>query len=282
MPNIKKSEKQYEKLRNELSSIISENRAKLERAAKETVVRTHWKMGRCLYSTLGDDETASTSKIMETLAKDLSLHKTVLYRSISFYRTYPDALPSGGDFAALSWSSHVLLLPITTEEERLFYINRAAEEKWSVKQLRHAIKADEYAGGGKKNKKAKAGKALKRPSPGLYTYEAFVERVVDGDTIIVRMDLGFDVLKRERIRLRGIDAAEMGTDEGEKSRRFLEKKLRKIEKVILRTHWHDMYGRYVADVMYDSGNLSKDKVLKKGRFLNQELLDSGMALYAGP
>ena len=282
MPNIKQSEKQYEKLRDELQDIIAENRAKLEAVARETAVRTHWEIGRCLYSSLGDDETGPYSKIIERLALDLNLHHSVLYRSSKFYRTYPDALPSGGDFAALSWSSHVLLLPITTEEERLFYINRAAGEKWSVKQLRHAIKADEYAGGGRKNKKAKALKALKRPSPGLYTYEAFVERVVDGDTIIVRMDLGFDVLKRERIRLRGIDAAEMGTDEGEKSRRFLEKKLRKIEKVILRTHWHDMYGRYVADVMYDSGNLSKDEVLKKGRFLNQELLDSGMALYAGP
>jgi len=248
MPNIKQSEKQYEKLRDELQDIIAENRAKLEAVARETAVRTHWEIGRCLYSSLGDDETGPYSKIIERLALDLNLHHSVLYRSSKFYRTYPDALPSGGDFAALSWSSHVLLLPITTEEERLFYINRAAGEKWSVKQLRHAIKADEYAGGGKKNKKTKALKAL----------------------------------KRERIRLRGIDAAEMGTDEGKKAEKFVRKKLKGIEKVILRTHWHDMYGRYVADVMYDSGDLSKDEVLKKGRFLNQELLDSGMALYAGP
>ena len=102
--------------------------------------------------------------------------------------------------------------------------------------------------------------------------------MVDGDTIIVRIDLGFNVLKRERIRLRGVDTAEIETDEGKKAEKFVRKKLKGIEKVILRTHWHDMYGRYVADVLYDSADLSKDEVLKKGRFLNQELLDSGMAV----
>jgi len=278
MPNIEKSEKQYKKLRNKLQSIIVENRAELEAVARETVIRTHWEVGKCLYSSLGDNETESTSAIIDRLAEDLNLHKSVLYRSRKFYRTYPDGLPSDSEFRALSWSSLTELLPLKDEEERLFYISRAAEESWSVKKLRKAIKADEYHGD--RNKKTKAGAVLERPVPGLYTYEAFVERVVDGDTIIVRIDLGFDVLKRQRIRLRGVDAPEIETDEGKKAEKFVRKKLKGIEKVVLRTHWHDMYGRYVADVMYDSGQLSKDDVLLKGRFLNQELLDSGMALPA--
>ncbi len=41
----------------------------------------------------------------------------------------------------------------------------------------------------------------------MYEYRAIIDRVVDGDTIDVDIDLGFDVwLKKQRIRLRGVDA----------------------------------------------------------------------------
>jgi len=280
MPNIQKSEKQYKTLRNRLERIIAENREQLENSVRQIAIRTHWEVGECLHSSIGDEKSEYGRKIIKTLADDLELHTTVLYRSLKFFRTYPGGLPSTSEFKALPWSSHAELLPVTDEEERLYYIHRAAKENWSAKMLRKAIKADEYGAREKKKKKSHDSGVLPRPVPGLYTYEAFLERVVDGDTIIVRIDLGFDVLKRERIRLRGIDAAEIETDEGKKAERFVRKKLKGIEKVVLRTHWHDMYGRYVADVMYDPGNLSKDDVLLKGRFLNQELLDKGMAVPA--
>jgi len=277
MQKITKTEKQYEKLRKELETIIEAARAKLEKASRETSVETHWEVGKCLSSSIGEPETESAGKIIQRLADDLGLHNTVLYRSLKFFRAYADGLPSSSEFKALPWSSHAELLKITDEEERGFYISRAAEDEWSVKKLRDAISADEYRGGKKKKKRALEKTVLERPVPGLYTYEAELERIVDGDTIIVRIDLGFDVLKRERIRLKGVDAAEIDTDEGKKAEKFVRNKLKGIEKVILRTHWHDMYGRYVADVLYDPGGLSKDDVLLKGSFLNQELLDNGMA-----
>jgi len=279
MPNITKSEKQYGKLRNEIENIIAAARARMEKVARETAIQTHWEVGKCLYSRLGEAETESGGKIISRLADDLGLHKTALYRSLKFFKTYPDGLPANSEFSMLSWGSHIDLLPIPDKKERNFYIERAAQENWSRERLRNAIREDEYGGGGKKKKKPQSGGTLDRPSPGLYTYEAFLERVVDGDTIIVRIDLGFDVLKRERIRLRGIDAPEIATDEGKKAEKFVRKKLKGVEKVILRTHWHDMYGRYVADVVYDPEGASKHDVLLKGRFLNQELLDSSMAVF---
>jgi len=46
----------------------------------------------------------------------------------------------------------------------------------------------------------------------LYTYRAVVDRVIDGDTIDVDIDLGFDVwLKKQRVRLHGIDTPESRT-----------------------------------------------------------------------
>ena len=44
-----------------------------------------------------------------------------------------------------------------------------------------------------------------------YTYKATLDRVVDGDTIDVILDLGFSVFIKARIRLSGIDAPETRT-----------------------------------------------------------------------
>ena len=40
----------------------------------------------------------------------------------------------------------------------------------------------------------------------MYEYKATIKYIVDGDTVDVDIDLGFDVwLRRQRIRLHGID-----------------------------------------------------------------------------
>jgi len=46
----------------------------------------------------------------------------------------------------------------------------------------------------------------------MYTYKAKLDRVIDGDTIDVNIDLGFDiVLTKQRVRLAGIDTPESRT-----------------------------------------------------------------------
>ena len=49
-------------------------------------------------------------------------------------------------------------------------------------------------------------------APEAYVYEAELERVIDGDTIDITLRLGFDVnLKKQRVRLHGIDTTESRT-----------------------------------------------------------------------
>jgi len=45
----------------------------------------------------------------------------------------------------------------------------------------------------------------------MYEYKATIRRVVDGDTVDVTLDLGFDILYNNRIRLLGIDTPESRT-----------------------------------------------------------------------
>ena len=43
----------------------------------------------------------------------------------------------------------------------------------------------------------------------MFTYQATVLRIIDGDTVDVDIDLGFSVwLKKQRVRMMGIDTPE--------------------------------------------------------------------------
>jgi len=125
----------------------------------------------------------------------------------------------------------------------------------------------------------------------LYTYKALVERVVDADTFLLNIDLGFNSWVRERIRLRGIDAPELATTEGKNAKAFVEARLKETPCVVVKTHKNDKYGRFVVDVFYQpveekdgaggssgANEVSPEAVLNKGVFLNQELLNLGLAV----
>ena len=60
----------------------------------------------------------------------------------------------------------------------------------------------------------------------MYEYKAIVRRVVDGDTMDVTLDLGFDILYNNRIRLVGIDTPESRTRDLEEKERGLAAKER--------------------------------------------------------
>ena len=53
----------------------------------------------------------------------------------------------------------------------------------------------------------------------MYTYNAKVDRVIDGDTVDALVDLGFDTWKNVRIRFQGIDAPESRTRDLEEKKR---------------------------------------------------------------
>ena len=63
-------------------------------------------------------------------------------------------------------------------------------------------------------------------APCEYVYKvSSLEKIVDGDTIDVAIDLGFDVLTKQRVRLLGIDTPESRTrDLDEKKLGLLSKK----------------------------------------------------------
>ena len=105
----------------------------------------------------------------------------------------------------------------------------------------------------------------------IYTYQAVVLRVVDGDTLWVDIDLGFKFSVVQKLRLRGIDCPEMNTKKGQKAKRFVEAIVKVSgSKVLITTTKPDKYDRYLTD-LYAASESGKEI------FLNQLLLERGLA-----
>lgn len=111
----------------------------------------------------------------------------------------------------------------------------------------------------------------------LYTFRAEVKEVVDGDTLWVVIDCGFRVWVEQKLRLRGLDAPELSTATGRRTRAFVEEALGQAEFVVLSTQRTDKYDRYLADLFYRPGEPDPQRVLADGVYLNQQLLDEGWA-----
>lgn len=89
--------------------------------------------------------------------------------------------------------------------------------------------------------------------PQLYTFRAKVLRVYDADSIHFEVDLGFGVgMGKVKTRLLGVDAPEMGTEEGREARDFVRNLLPVGTEVILQTFKNpgDKYGRWLAKVSF--------------------------------
>lgn len=111
-----------------------------------------------------------------------------------------------------------------------------------------------------------------------YCYSAYVERIVDGDTLWVRVDCGFSCLTRQKLRLRAIDCPELDTDEGKAAKRFVQKHLPVDALIVVKTYKDDKYGRYLTDVFYLEGEVDPHRIAREGIFLNQELLNQHLAV----
>jgi micrococcal nuclease len=110
----------------------------------------------------------------------------------------------------------------------------------------------------------------------LYTYRGEIKEVIDGDTLWINLDLGFNTWTLQKVRFRGINTARMGTEIGIKAKKFIERKLKPCEFIIVKTYYRDKYNRYLADIFYNRNEIDPFKVAEKGIFLNQELLDAGL------
>ncbi len=118
----------------------------------------------------------------------------------------------------------------------------------------------------------------------MYEYNAIVERVVDGDTIDVIIDLGFKTWKKVRVRMEGINTPESRTRDLEEKKRGLAAKDRLVEilelndnKCILHVSGVGKFGRAIANVFVTSLSPTHDDSSLTLINVNQQLIVEGHA-----
>jgi len=120
-----------------------------------------------------------------------------------------------------------------------------------------------------------------------YIYQATLERVVDGDTVDIVIDLGFSTFRRERIRLYGVDAPEINTEAGKIAKGAVEKWFWDKPKFFIETivadgknfSKRDKYGRYLGTIAKQYRDLSDPVSMDDPphQTLNGQLIKSGHA-----
>ena len=117
---------------------------------------------------------------------------------------------------------------------------------------------------------------MKEFNPPHYTYRAMLNRVVDGDTIDVYINVGFYTAMRKRLRFLELDTEEIRSSDANRRILAREAKARVIEllegaaKIYVQTKMDatGKYGRLLAYVWY----MGEDGVAIN---LNQQMLDEG-------
>ncbi len=103
----------------------------------------------------------------------------------------------------------------------------------------------------------------------LYTYEAKANRVVDGDTIDMSIDLGFKITWRVNCRLAGINAPELSSvvpgvkEAAYRAKSYVESKIQPGDKIRIKSQKLDKYGRAVVTLFYGkdfSNNLNEEMI----------------------
>lgn len=97
----------------------------------------------------------------------------------------------------------------------------------------------------------------------MYEYYTKIEKVVDGDTVDVFIDLGFSVWHKERIRLVGVDTAEKNTAFGKATKKLLVDTL-EGKKVKLQVSKPDKYGRYLGIIFLNDSESINDQMIRHG------------------
>ena len=314
---------------NELISVIrkeiEDGRIILEQDANTRKTTVMWRIGSHIHThILEHSEKADYGEyLFDNLSKELGLNKRTLYRTVKFYKEYPEIVTALSRF---TWTHYLILQTIKDNGKRLEYEKLIEKENLSTRELQELVKKERN----QLPSKILAELKIKRGRPGvyrlkemdgilnidigfydyierqelinidnpdayieytdpvsykfiepdksiLYTFKAKIIEVVDGDTVKAKLYRGFGIKTLRTLRFRGINAQDLMTEQGRKAKEYIEAKVLNLPFIVIKTYSRDIYLRYLADVFYLPDNEDVYTVAEKGKYLNQELIDAGLA-----
>jgi micrococcal nuclease len=238
----------------------------------DTKLAAYWSIGELITAAKIDRGAGYFSSVIKDLSADVGLAGRTLYDAVQFFEA--NAEPPRDQ--ALTWTHHRLLLKLSSKKARAFYIAELKKQGWSSRELEAAIAAGLHEGG------PQPSLVLKRPTRPDYLYGAQILEVIDGDTLQLEIDLGFDVFRKIRVRLAGVDAPEISSSKGRAARDFLTAQLMQVGTCAVQTVRLDLHGRYVVHLFTTARRVSIGACFQNGRYLNDLLVQNKHAKVVAP
>ena len=133
-------------LYNDLSLLIEKSKQKVISQAKSTVNLLFWQIGKRINDEILNNKRAEygaqvISKLAEKLSYEYgrSFDEKNLRRMLQFAECFPDKKIVVPLARQLSWSHIIILLPLKTTEEKLFYAQHSIDESLGKRDLRSLI-----------------------------------------------------------------------------------------------------------------------------------------------
>lgn len=134
---------------NEIKSLIEQSRSRTYQAVNFAMVQTYWQIGKRIVEEeqQGNARAGYGESLIEMLSERLTndfgkgFDKRNLFYMRRFYLSFPivNAVRS-----QLSWTHYRFLIQVEDEQTRNFYLNEAANEHWSTRQLERQIQTNYY------------------------------------------------------------------------------------------------------------------------------------------
>lgn len=139
--------KKFEKnLFQDLAQVIEQGKRQVAAQINSTLTTVYWQVGKKINDHILQNKRAEYAKeIVASLSTQLanqygkSFAERNLRRMMQFAEQFSDYGIVSSLMTQLSWTHFIELLPLKSQEAKLFYANKIAEERWSVRQTRKQI-----------------------------------------------------------------------------------------------------------------------------------------------
>lgn len=257
--------KRYSSLLSDIKELVTT----ADTAASAEKVTGYWKVGRRITAEKLSTQAGYHNSILSDLAADSRMPLRNLQRAVLLTAAYPKGPPKPD---GLTWTHYRILITVADTKERELFRKLAIEEQWTGGQLEAAVRR------GLGDDGEPTTSLLERPSSPNYIYSAILAGIVDGDTLDLDIDLGFQTTRRQRVRLVGVDATDDRHSKlARAAKTFVTKRLLGALSITVKTERVDLHGRYLAHIFYSTKKMDVAECFRRGHYLNAQLIDEDLA-----
>jgi len=132
-----------------IKTLIKRSRTNVYEAVNFSMVQTYWQIGKRIFEEQqkGNGQTDYGKFIVESLGKQLTIDfgKGFDYNNLIDMRLFFSTFPTVNTLRSmLSWSHYRLIINLEEAQAQVFYMNKAADNHWSVQQLTQKIESQYY------------------------------------------------------------------------------------------------------------------------------------------